>query len=584
MMPAMNTASDRLAAAARLVNARRFREAEEIFRDMLQRDSSDPDALCGLASLALMRGAASEAFEILSHARVRHPTHSGILGTLASAHHVLDRPGDAMDCIDAAIAVTPLVPALRVSRMQFLLAANRQADALAEIDAALAIDPGQTDLLNAKGTVLMALGRAREGADHFGRAHAADSNQPQPAYNLSMALAALGHDGDAVGFAERAYLNEPGDPSYRVNFARRLLAVGRVGEARAAAQAAAAIAPADVEAHEIHAACLVYDGETDNGLAQLANLVRQSRSSPESCLALARILGLAGRHAQALAAVTHALRVAPDDPVARTLERRFTLALGHFSPGEFTPDRAATVFATAGASLAEVVFFSRWLRPGSTLYCALHEAALLEGLDEVEVLPGDTGDHPSILSLIEAARFGPPHWVPFLRVRESRIAPWRKAVKDLGRPRIGIMWGRGPDSIGLAAIELALAPSGGVLVSLAAGDMREALPDHPAILDGGVHIHDAAGLAAAIMALDAVVTSDPTVAHIAGALGKPGILLGAAGRPWHWLAGDGRSIWYPTIEIIEQTDAGSWSSVLAVLPSRIEALAPHWIEYRELTA
>ena len=48
---------------------------------------------------------------------------------------------------------------------------------------------------------------------------------------------------------------------------------------------------------------------------------------------------------------------------------------------------------------------------------------------------------------------------------------------------------------------------------------------------------DFAATAAAISALDLVITVDTAVAHLAGALGKPAWLLIAQGNDWRWLHG-----------------------------------------------
>jgi ADP-heptose:LPS heptosyltransferase len=110
-------------------------------------------------------------------------------------------------------------------------------------------------------------------------------------------------------------------------------------------------------------------------------------------------------------------------------------------------------------------------------------------------------------------------------------------------------------------------------VSLATGDQREPLPRYPDILDGGAHIDTFVDLAAAVSAMDVVVANDSATAHLAGALGKAGIVVVAARKPWPWRAEQGRSLWYPTLEVVVQARAADWNSAMAELRSRVETFA-----------
>ena len=77
---------------------------------------------------------------------------------------------------------------------------------------------------------------------------------------------------------------------------------------------------------------------------------------------------------------------------------------------------------------------------------------------------------------------------------------------------------------------------------------------------------DLDGHAALIDACDLVLTVSNTTAHIAGALGKPTFVMlsKGEGRLWYWANREGRrSMWYPTIDVFEQTQHGAWGDVIA---------------------
>jgi ADP-heptose:LPS heptosyltransferase len=69
-------------------------------------------------------------------------------------------------------------------------------------------------------------------------------------------------------------------------------------------------------------------------------------------------------------------------------------------------------------------------------------------------------------------------------------------------------------------------------------------------------------MALALQGLDLVVTVDTAVAHVAGALGRPVILLLALIHDWRWVFGRSDSPWYPTLRILRQKAPGRWESVV----------------------
>ena len=83
---------------------------------------------------------------------------------------------------------------------------------------------------------------------------------------------------------------------------------------------------------------------------------------------------------------------------------------------------------------------------------------------------------------------------------------------------------------------------------------------------------DLEGVLAAIAACEGVVTTSNVLAHLAGALGAPTRLVYLAGRePFHyWVPGaDGRSPWYPSVEIVTDQAWSSWEPALEAVASRL---------------
>ena len=84
-------------------------------------------------------------------------------------------------------------------------------------------------------------------------------------------------------------------------------------------------------------------------------------------------------------------------------------------------------------------------------------------------------------------------------------------------------------------------------------------PTSPAL---GGEIETFADTAAIISLLDLVISSDTSVVHLAGALGKPVWILLQRVPDWRWLLDREDSPWYPTARLFRQTELGDWSGVI----------------------
>jgi tetratricopeptide (TPR) repeat protein len=73
---------------------------------------------------------------------------------------------------------------------------------------------------------------------------------------------------------------------------------------------------------------------------------------------------------------------------------------------------------------------------------------------------------------------------------------------------------------------------------------------------------DFADTASLVASLDLVVTVDTSMAHLAGALGKPVWILLSKPSDWRWLLDRNDSPWYPTARLFRQRTRGGWPGVI----------------------
>ena len=152
-----------------------------------------------------------------------------------------------------------------------------------------------------------------------------------------------------------------------------------------------------------------------------------------------------------------------------------------------------------------------------------------------------------------------------LRLLPADIPP--AAARPMPRrcQAVGLCWQAGPwdpgRSVPAAALVAACSAPGVRLFSLQRGaDMPPGLVAHPH--DASMAVADTAAL---IRTLDLVVSVDTMVAHLAGSLGAPTLLLLQAAADWRWMRGGERTPWYPAMRLLRQHRAGNWSGPLAAL-------------------
>jgi ADP-heptose:LPS heptosyltransferase len=80
--------------------------------------------------------------------------------------------------------------------------------------------------------------------------------------------------------------------------------------------------------------------------------------------------------------------------------------------------------------------------------------------------------------------------------------------------------------------------------------------------------------AALIEHMDLVISIDTSIAHLAGAMGKPVWVLLPFVPDWRWLLDRQDSPWYPSARLFRQDQAGEWGAVMEKVKSALKT----WLE------
>ncbi len=163
--------------------------------------------------------------------------------------------------------------------------------------------------------------------------------------------------------------------------------------------------------------------------------------------------------------------------------------------------------------------------------------------------------------------------VPYLTGPADRASPLPPRTSD-GRPRVGLVWSGNPAFPGRFMRDLsdtmlpALVSFEGVQwISLQQG----AKPDADTATNGLASLHpltpprDWSATAATLASLDALVTTDTGIAHLAGAMGIRTWVMLQAVPDWRWGLSGSTTPWYPSLRLVRQKRAGDWKSVIGAL-------------------
>jgi len=74
-------------------------------------------------------------------------------------------------------------------------------------------------------------------------------------------------------------------------------------------------------------------------------------------------------------------------------------------------------------------------------------------------------------------------------------------------------------------------------------------------------LNDFSDTAALIEEMDLVISVDTSVAHLAGALGKPVWIILPKEPDFRWLIDRPDNPWYPTARLFRQSEYGDWNNV-----------------------
>lgn len=448
------------------------------------------------------------------------------------------RAGDAAEASDLLIAALrhqPAHPGMRRNLVRALLASERYQQVLVQAGSALADAPDDAELHFAHGTALNALGQHAAACTAFGRAL---SLQPDHAPSwLNMGNAAT--DLDDLASAETCYHTavrlDPSLPEVHASLGYILTRLGRPTEAIAACEAAIRLRPDLAQAHWNLAVAALLAGDLLRGFTAYEWRKKHTRFRMDF----------------------------PDLP-------------GPAWDGSNPAGR--TILVRAEQGFGDAIQFARYLpmiRDAGgipVLRCAPALVALMRSMHGVRVVASSEDvppyhawiDQMSLPNVFATTLDTIPSAAGYLAADRTRIGAWDARLPS-GR-RIGLAFAGNPNhtgdrrrSIDPALLAPWISGRGEEFINLQHGPSAASL----GLTALTPWLTDYAETAALIANLDLVITVDTSVAHLAGALGKPVWILLPHAPDWRWLLGRSDTPWYRSARLFRQPAPNDWSSVLA---------------------
>jgi tetratricopeptide (TPR) repeat protein len=461
---------------------------------------------------------------------------------------------------------------------------GRHIDAIGFLTKAVRVDASSVDAMSNLGLALHGAGRFEEAVTQYRKALALAPRHPEILYNLGNTFLAQDRIDEALASHDEALAHNPSHVGARVNRGNTLLRFNRPVDALASYDRALAAMPHHPQIRTNRGHALRRLDRPHEALADFEAALAKSPEFPEAHFeaALARLtLGDFGAGWKA-----YEWRWKTAAFAGKVRSFRQPLWLGD------VPLSGKTILLHAEQGFGDTLQFIRYapllVSRGARVICEVQPElmSLLAQFGSVELVAKGDGLphfdlHCPLLSLPLAFGTEPaaiPAEVPYLTAPAARVAHWRGRLPQ-GGLRAGFVWSGSHAHKNDANRSIPLSRLAPVFENLPFAcfslqcEMRDAdrsiLASLPNLVDLGPELADFADTAAVISLLDVVISVDTAVAHLAGALGKPVVILLPHAADFRWMRARPDTPWYPTAKLLRQPAFGDWDSVIGRLADEL---------------
>jgi tetratricopeptide (TPR) repeat protein len=556
---------------------------------------ADPNTVSGYPEAARLFAQASARFgagdrvgaaELFREVIERVPGMVAAHNNLGVALRLTGQSDEAIAAFRRAVEIAPDYAMAYANLGLTLRDLGRPDEAIQAFRGAVAADPAFAEGQNRLGALYLQTERPDLAVAHLRRATELAPTLAEAYTHLGMALTQLNRTEEAAAAHARVVALRPDDPVARFNLATSRSDEIPIEEVEAACRALIAAHPQLSEAHNGLGVVLQRQNRFEEALASFRRAVWVKPDSAQANINEAMVLLLLGRYEEGWPKYEWRRRLS----VVHGIERALPPWQGEDIAGK-------SILLHSEQGLGDTLQFLRYVPLVAErarhvvleIPRALVRMAASLPIDNVTIvhrgrIARGTDVHAPLLGLprIFSTRVDNiPGRVPYLMPRRPLVERWAHSLAGDSRLKVGLVWGGNKEhkgdrrrSIGLARLAPLLAIEGIVWHSLQVGERAAELAALPVgtVIDLSPRLKDFAETAGAIMNLDLVIAVDTSVAHLAGALGKPAWVMLPFSPDWRWLLEREDSPWYPTLRLYRQSAPGDWDTVVARVAGDLAAL------------
>jgi protein O-GlcNAc transferase len=289
----------------------RLKEAEALYRQILQANPEQPDALHLLGVLAFQNGRSDAALPLIQQALTLRPCWAEAYNNLGLALQGEDRTEEAAIAYRQALELNPKLGDAHTNLGLLLLEQHRAGEALGAFERAVALSPDSAQAYYNLGNAQAGLGRFDEAIVAYQRAVNLEPDYAAAYNNLGLAFHEQKRYDEAQAALERSLAIAPDDPVAHKNLATVLAQQSRFAEAVNRCRQALALKPDYADAYHNLGIALLGIKQTAEAVKALRQAIALQGESAETYRILAKALVTEGDHVEAIAAYRQALALRP---------------------------------------------------------------------------------------------------------------------------------------------------------------------------------------------------------------------------------------------------------------------------------
>lgn len=459
---------------------------------------------------------------------------------------------------------------------------KRYNEALTQFDTAIKMGPPSAAYHNNKGVVYQVLNRWAEAADCFRKAIMLKPDYAHACNNLGVVLRELGQFDEALASYNKAIAIDPHFADPLSNKGILLDYLRRYEEALDCYRMAIALRPDFSEVHNNRGFTLQELGRYEAAVVSYDEAIRLMPDHAGAHFNKAFSLLIQGKHAEGW----------------KEFEwrwKRADIIKPPFTSPEWTGEqdiKGKTVLLHGEQGMGDAIQFCRYVphvqalgadiillvhRPLMKLFETLPFKVRLIGLGDKEP-PNDY--HGFLMSMPRIFDTVPTN-IPYLFADSAKLEEWKALLgAPSGKKRVGLVWAGNPKqknnhnrSLGLEHLKALLEQADNVEFHALQKDISA--EEYELLREANVIIHspqlnDFTDTAAIIELMDVVVTVCTSVAHLAGAMGKPTWVMLCYAADWRWYTGRSDSPWYPSVRLFRQDAPAGWLKVVADIADKLK--------------